>query len=131
MAPDCQPTTMPELTVSDVMLRRPKTLPVDVTVAEAQKALEGASVKMLLLVEGDRFYGAVTIIPLDASPDEPAMRYADESLPSATADMPVSSALALLDSRPNGRLVVLDDEQLIGLVCLASDGTTFCGSPRR
>ena len=60
----------PETTVSDVMLRRPKTLPADVTVADAQKAFEHASVKMLLLVEGDRFRGAVTAIPTDADPDE-------------------------------------------------------------
>jgi CBS domain-containing protein len=123
--------TTPEPTVSDVMLSRPKTLPADVTVGAAQKAFESSSVKMLLLVEGERFSGAVTTIPADASPDEPAMRYVDESLPAATADMPVSSALALLDSRPNGRLVVLDGDELVGLVCLASDGATFCGSPRR
>ena len=86
---------------------------------------------MLLLVDGDRFSGAVTTIPPDASPDEPAMRYVDQSLPAATAEMPVSSALALLDSRPNGRLVVLEGDELVGLVCLTSDGSSFCGKPRR
>ena len=51
------------------MVRRPKTLPADITVADARKAFENASVKMLLLVEGDRFRGAVTAIPAEADPD--------------------------------------------------------------
>ena len=62
-------TTQTERTVADVMLRQPKKLPADVTVAEARAALERASMKMLLLVDGDRFYGAVTTIPDNAEPN--------------------------------------------------------------
>ena len=97
---------MKPTTIGDVMVRSPKTLPADVTVADARKAFENASVKMLLLVEGDRFRGAVT----------------------ATADMPASEALTRLDHKPNGRMIVLDEERLAGLVCLTSDGERFCGS---
>jgi len=117
-----------EPTVADVMLRRPKTLPPDVTVAEAQKAFANQSTQMLLLVDGSRFYGAVTAIPADADPDGPALDFADESAPIVTRDMPVSEALAKLEHKPSGRLVVLDDRHLVGLVCLAKDGVTFCGS---
>jgi hypothetical protein len=46
-----------------------------------------------------------------------------------TADMPASEALARLDHKPNGRMIVLDEERLAGLVCLTSDGERFCGSP--
>ena len=39
----------------------------------------------------------------------------------------MSDALARLEHRPSGRLVVLDGDALVGLVCLAKDGVTFCG----
>lgn len=116
-------------TLSDVMLTKPKTLPADVTVADARRALGSSSVKMLLLVDGELFGGAVTAIPDDASPEEPALRYRVEGLPSATEDTPVSEALALLDERASGRIVVLDGDRLAGLVCLTADGERFCGSP--
>jgi CBS domain-containing protein len=111
------------------MVRRPKTLPADVTVADARKAFESSSVKMLLLVEGDRFRGAVTAIPAEADPEELALTFVDESPVTVTADMPASEALARLDHKPNGRMIVLDEERLAGLVCLTSDGQRFCGSP--
>ena len=119
----------PEPTVADVMLRKPKTLPADVTVADARSAFENQSVQMLLLVDGDRFRGAVTAIPADAEPDEPVLDFVDLSAPVVTEDMSVSDALARLEHRPSGRLVVLDGEALVGLVCLAKDGVTFCGFP--
>lgn len=116
-----------ERTVADVMLRGPKTLPADVTVAEARASLENASVKMLLLVDGSRFSGAVTAIPEDADSDAAALDFAEESPLTATEDMSVREALERLQRRPNGRLVVLDGEDLAGLVCLTSDGRDFCG----
>jgi predicted transcriptional regulator len=111
------------------MLRRPKTVPADLTVADAREALGNASVQMLLLVDGERFRGAVTAIPGDADPDEPADRYVDASPPSVTEGTSVSAALGLLDEQAHGRIVVLDGERLVGLVCLTSDGERFCGSP--
>jgi CBS domain-containing protein len=119
----------PELTVADVMLRKPKTLRADVTVAAARSAFEHQSVQMLLLVDGDRFRGAVTAIPVDAEPDEPVLDFVDPSAPVVTEEMSVPDALARLEHRPSGRLVVLDGEALVGLVCLAKDGVTFCGFP--
>jgi CBS domain-containing protein len=121
-------TTQTERRVADVMLRHPKTLPADVTVAEARAALDRASTKMLLLVDGRRFYGAVTTIPDDAERDAPAISFADDSPPTATEEMAASEALEVLDHRPNGRLVVLDGQDLAGLVCLTNDGMDFCGS---
>jgi hypothetical protein len=41
----------------------------------------------------------------------------------------VSKALERIEQRPSGRLVVLDGDRLVGLVCLTSDGTDFCGVP--
>ena len=118
-----------EPTVGDVMLRDPKTLPVDVTVAEAREALARQSVQMLLLVDGVRFHGAVTTIPDAAEPDEPAVGFVDGSSPIVTQDTSVSEALELLPERASGRIVVVDGVELVGLVCLAKDGVRFCGSP--
>ena len=115
--------------MADVMLRHPKTLAADATVSEAREALESQSTHMLLLVDGERFRGAVTAIPADADPDESALGFVDRSAPIVTEDTPVSAALARLEHRPSGRLVVLDGQLLVGLVCLAKDGVAFCGSP--
>ena len=115
--------------VADVMLRRPKTLPADVTVAHAREAFENQSVQMLLLVDGDRFRGAVTAIPEDAEADTRASDFVDVKAPVVTQEMTVADALARLERRPSARLVVVDGENLVGLVCLAKDGVTFCGVP--
>ena len=84
--------------------------------------------KMLLLVDGRRYHGAVTAIPDDAAPQDAALGYADASAPVVAEGTPVSEALERLEHRPNGRLIVLDGDDLAGLVCLATDGVTFCGS---
>jgi CBS domain-containing protein len=119
------------LTVSDVMVRRPKTLPADVTVAQARTALEYEKVKILLLVDGERFEATISAIPAEATSDEPAVRYADEAPPVVGESTSVGDALEILERRPNGRLVVLDEERsLLGLVCLTSDGQEFCGIPK-
>ncbi len=117
-------------TVADVMVRRPKTLAADATVADARSALAHSSVKLLLLVDGGRFRGAVSEIPADADPRDAALTYADAEPPITRAEVTVSSALDRLEHKPSGRLVVLDDqEMLLGLVCLTTDGKGFCGTP--
>ena len=122
-------TTQTEGTVSDVMLREPKTLSAGVTVAEARQALEHASVKVLLLVDGDRFGGALTSIPAGADADGEALAFADDSVVIVRPDTPVSEALERLEERSSGRMIVLEGDRLVGLVCLASDGERFCGVP--
>ena len=89
----------PVATVADVMLRHPKTLAADATVSE-REALESQSTHMLLLVDGERFRGAVTATPADADPDESALGFVDRSAPIVTEDTPVSAALARLEHRP-------------------------------
>ena len=93
--------SMDERAVSDVMLRNPTTLASDVTVE----------------------------IPADADPGDPALRFVDEAAVVVRADSPVTDALALLDEKAHGRVVVLDGERLVGLVCLTEVGQRFCGRP--
>ena len=113
------------------MVRRPKTLPADVTVADARKAFKNSSVKMLLLVDGDRFRGAVTAIPAEADPEELALTFVDESSVTVTADMPASEALARLDNKPNGRMICSERSAWLGWSASTSNGERFCGWPPR
>ena len=112
------------------MLRNPKTLPADATVADAWRALENVKVQMVLLVDGGRFRGALSRIPGSADPSGPAIDFVDDAPPTATEDAFVSDALDQIQHRPHGRVVVVDDDDnLVGLVCLAKDGKSFCGVP--
>jgi CBS domain-containing protein len=117
---------------ADLMLREPKTLAGDVSVADVRAVLSNPKVQMVLLADGTRFVGAVTEIPADASDDEEAVAYADASpetiAPTATADEAWAQAL---DS-PHRRVIVLDDEgTLHGLLCLNHKRTGFCQTPTR
>jgi CBS domain-containing protein len=47
-------------TVRDVMLRHPKTLPVDASIRQAQAALDNDHVHLVLLTEGRRLAGTLT-----------------------------------------------------------------------
>ena len=122
-------STRDETTIADVMLRRPKTLAADATVADARAMLESKSLKLLLLVDDGRFVAAVSRIPEHAQEQEAALLFADEEPPITTeADLPVSVALERLGHQPGGRLIVVgEDRTLLGLVCLTASGNEFCG----
>ena len=47
------------LTVAQVMLGRPKTVPPDATVADLRRLFENPSVRTALIVDGDAFVGTV------------------------------------------------------------------------
>jgi hypothetical protein len=119
------------LTVADVMLRRPKTLPSSASVGDVRDLLEHASVQMVLLADGSRFAGAITSFPADASDDEPAAAYADASPETLAESDPAQAAFDAAARRPDRRIVVLGEQQeLLGLVCLDKTRTHFCGGSR-
>ena len=99
--------------VRDVMVHRPKTLPVDATVADLRRQFENPRVQTALLADGG-----------DAA--EPARAYARVDIPTLAPDAAIAEALALLDERGDFRLVVVDGATLAGLLCLDRRGTTFC-----
>jgi hypothetical protein len=119
------------LTVADVMLRSPKTLPGSATVAEVRTLLLNPSVQIVLLADGDVFRGALTEIP-DTAPDaDQAIVYADWSPQSLGAAESASTAFEVAAQHPSRRVVVLDEENtLLGLVCLDESRTRFCGGVR-
>jgi CBS-domain-containing membrane protein len=119
------------LTVADVMLRDPKTLPGSATVHEVRSMLRNPSVQMVLLADERVFRGAITEIPDEAADDHVALRYADLDPDSLAPSEPAPTAFDVTAKSPHRRVVVLDERNaLLGLVCLDKTLTHFCGRPR-
>ena len=117
------------LVAADLMLRNPKTLTAGASVAEARAQLASPKVQLVLLADGRAFKGAVTHVPPEASPDDRALDYVDTEVevisPHASADEAFERAAA----SPTRRVVVLDDDHnLLGLLCLNPSRTGFCGA---
>lgn len=117
--------------VADVMIKRPKTLPVDATVADVRRLFENESVQTGLLVHEGRFRAAIERpnVP-DSTPDEaPAIGFAVTPIAAVHPTTPMSDAIALLNADSARRLVVVDEdgETLRGLVALNSARSGFCG----
>jgi predicted transcriptional regulator len=121
-----------ERLVRDVMVRRPKTLPVDATVAELREHFTNPRVQTALLADGGRFAGAIapSELPADAPATGAARDYARLDVPTMAPDATMADAMALMDSRGDHRLVVLDGDgdgaTLVGLLCLDRTGASFC-----
>jgi CBS domain-containing protein len=124
---------MADEVTADVMIRNPKTLPADATVAEARELLARPSVQLVLLTEAARFRGAVTAIPDDAAADVPALGFSERVPPTIGPGEPAEVAFERAAANPQGRLVVVgENDDLLGLVCLDHSRTRFCGvSPQR
>lgn len=119
--------------VSEVMVRHPHTLPVDVTVAEAAGALAGGHVHMLLLTKRRTLVGTLLHDDL-ATANAAGMLGSDLALPLATLHgrfvLPdVSADVAervMVDSRTRRLAVVGQVGELLGLLCLKRRGSGFC-----
>lgn len=122
------------LRVRDAMVTAPKALPADVTVGAVRALFDNPHVVTALLVDCERFVGAIRRDELpepDALADDaPARALAVRRVPAIEPDAPLTEALAVLDARGENRLVVLepDGERLCGLLCLTRDRHGFCQS---
>jgi len=112
---------------ADLMLRDPKTLAGDASVAEVRDQLANPKVQMVLLADGQVFRGAVTALPADAAPSDLALDYADDSPETIPPEASADEAFERASASPHRRVVVLDrDDRLLGLLCLKADRTGFC-----
>ena len=85
---------------------------------------------MVLLADAGVFTGAVTELPAGVADDEPAAAVADPSPLSVGPDESAATAFELAARLPHRRVVVLDEQRrLLGLLCLNSARTRFCGVP--
>ncbi len=120
--------------VREAITNRGKALSVLDTVAAARRLFENPSVRVVPVLEGTRYTGAVARTTVRGVPGNVGLgALADDLLTTATADTLTQEALGLLDASDSTRLVVLDTDgsTYIGLVCLRSDRETLCvGAPR-
>ena len=112
------------------MLREPKTLTGDASVAEVREQLANPKVQMVLLADGSVFKGAVTALPTEAAPTEPAVAYAEQTPETIPPEASADEAFARAAASPTRRVIVLDDDHnLLGLLCLNQSRTGFCQTP--
>ncbi len=117
------------MSAADLMLRNPKTLTAEASVAEVREQLANPKVQMVLLADGPAFRGAVTTIPADASPRERAVDYVDADAEVISPDASDDEAFERTAASPNRRVIVLDENgSLLGLLCLNQSRTGFCRS---
>lgn len=117
----------PGPTVGDVVLKLPKTLPADISVAQARACFADDHVHMLLLTESGRLLGTLVRDDLRGQADGPALALTRLAGRTISAEAPAEEARQVLLSRGQRRLAVVDaDGALIGLLCLKRRLTGFC-----
>jgi CBS domain-containing protein len=115
------------VSAADLMLRDPKTITAEASVGEVRELLANPKVQMILLVDGQAFKGAVTHIPAEASPRDRAVNYVDADAEFISPDASDDEAFERAAASPSRRVIVLDeDENLLGLLCLNQSRTKFC-----
>ena len=117
---------------ADLMLRQPKALPGNATVAEVRAVLANPKVQMVLLADGGTFRGAITNLPDAAFDADSALVYAEPNPETISPTEPGEVAFELANASSHRRVIVLgDDRELLGLLCLNERRTGFCQTPNR
>ncbi len=115
--------------VADLMLRNPKTLPGDASVAEVRAVLENPRVQLVLLADVTAFRGAISELPAEAEPAALALEFAERRPDTIAPTESAAAGYALAAANPHRRVIVLDaGENLLGLLCLNVKLTRFCGA---
>jgi CBS domain-containing protein len=119
------------LSVRDVMIPAPKTLPVTASVADLRALFANDHVRSAVLVDGPAFVGMIDreAVPSDVAGDQPALSYAVCDLPTVGPGDRMTVALERLDEAGALRLAVVDSDgsTLRGLLCLNGQASGFCG----
>jgi CIC family chloride channel protein len=115
-------------TVADVMMPEPHTNSADEPVADARAKLAKSSVKLLVVVDGERFTGTVgrdDLPPEDQDGTLATIARADG--PRLAPDDSVEHAIDLIQQSGAERVPVVDDQGVLrGLVCLNRGADHFC-----
>jgi CBS domain-containing protein len=118
------------MTVGEVMIRQPKTLPSDALVADVRRLFERSSVRTALLTDRERFAGVIERdgLPAEAPDDAWASDYVEADPLTVAPGLPIPEAVKLLEGRSEPRLVVVDEDgaTLRGLLCVNTTATGFC-----
>jgi predicted transcriptional regulator len=118
-----------ELPVAAIAVRG-KELQLEDTAREARQLFTRCAVKVVPVLDGFRYFGAVDRDLLAEAPsdDTPVRILAEGLLPFVVETMPAHDALDVLDANGGTRLVVLaeDAATYVGLVCLRGDRERLC-----
>jgi CBS domain-containing protein len=118
------------MSVGEIMIARPKTFRSDITVGEVRQAFEQSSQRVVLLVDGSTFRGAIDRNALhpEAPGTAAAVAFARRDVATVTPATPVADAVELLERNREPRLVVLDEDghTLRGLLCFNQSSASFC-----
>ena len=119
-----------QLTVAEVMLRRPKTVSAGSTVAELRRVFEHKRMRTLVLVDGDTFVGTLERedLPESAADGEPARTYVRLDADRVTPNQLVADVMPYVERSREGRVVVVDEDgsTLRGMLCLRTAYDAFC-----
>jgi CBS domain-containing protein len=116
-------------TAGEVVTVRGKELPADATVAEGRAIFASGSVRLIPLLEGGIYRGAVGRDDLEDAADDAAIaEHAAAQPPIAAASDRVGDVVASLGNDAGRRVVVLADDgrTYVGLMCLDRDRTSLC-----
>ena len=113
----------------DVMLREPRAVAPETTVAEARETFENPRVRLLLVARGDEFLGAVTreAVGAGTAAETTLARLAGDDDTLVRPEDTVGRVVELLEAEQTDRLpVVTVDGRLVGLVCFNRRHGHFC-----
>jgi CBS domain-containing protein len=116
-------------TAGEVVTVRGKELPADATVAEGRAIFESGSVRLIPLLDGGAYAGAVGRGDLDGADDGAAIAgHAAAQPPTAAASDSLADVVAGLGEDSGRRVVVLGDDgrTYVGLMCFDRDRTRLC-----
>ena len=114
-------------TVADAMLTAPKVCGPDASVADLRDLFEDDHVHCALLADGRRLVSVVERPDLaGASGEEPAARFGRLEGRTISADDDLVEAHRQMVAERVRRLAVVDDGELVGLLCLKKSGDGFC-----
>jgi hypothetical protein len=116
-------------TAGEVVTVRGKELPADATVAEGRAIFASGSVRLIPLLEGGAYTGAVGRDDLEGADDAAAIaEHATAQPPIAAASDRVGDVIAGLGDDTGRRVVVLGDDgrTYVGLMCLDRDRARLC-----
>jgi CBS-domain-containing membrane protein len=117
------------LTVADAVVRLPKTLPTDISVAQARTAFSDDHVHMLLITANGRLKGTLLRTDLADHLDDTdaALPHSHISGRTISADTPSELARAIMLACGQRRLAAVDEHGfLLGLLCLKRRLNGFC-----
>ena len=126
------PTAESHRPVREVMISRPKWVQRDAAVIDARRAFENQSVRVLMVLDGNRYAGELRRedVPAGAAGDAPLRPHVVTGERIAP-DAPLADAIAVLERSGGDRLAVVDGEKLVGLVCFSRSHGHLCVDARR